>query len=78
MGEGLGPQLHLNFEELNIREVFVRATHRYEVSSRVGVGPGGSRGSSEPCGPVEFLATWAVVILVKSGVFLGAWIFLMG
>ncbi|NXD22968.1 HYDIN protein, partial [Spelaeornis formosus] len=30
-GEGLGPQLHFCFEELSIGEVFVRATHRYEV-----------------------------------------------
>ncbi|NWI41840.1 HYDIN protein, partial [Picathartes gymnocephalus] len=30
-GEGLGPWLHFNFEELNIGEVFVRATHRYEA-----------------------------------------------
>ncbi|NWI07715.1 HYDIN protein, partial [Tichodroma muraria] len=31
IGEGLGPQLHFNFEELNIGEVFVAATHRYEA-----------------------------------------------
>ncbi|NWT76775.1 HYDIN protein, partial [Prunella himalayana] len=31
IGEGLGPRLHFHFEELNIGEVFVRATHRYEV-----------------------------------------------
>uniref|UniRef100_U3JX52 HYDIN/VesB/CFA65-like Ig-like domain-containing protein n=1 Tax=Ficedula albicollis TaxID=59894 RepID=U3JX52_FICAL len=30
-GEGLGPQLHFNLEELNIGEVLFRATHRYEV-----------------------------------------------
>ncbi|XP_057890447.1 hydrocephalus-inducing protein homolog [Melospiza georgiana] len=31
MGEGLGPQVHFHFEELNIGEVFVRVTHRYEA-----------------------------------------------
>ncbi|XP_063024385.1 hydrocephalus-inducing protein homolog [Melospiza melodia melodia] len=31
MGEGLGPRVHLHFEELNIGEVFVRVTHRYEA-----------------------------------------------
>ncbi|XP_064242899.1 hydrocephalus-inducing protein homolog isoform X1 [Passer domesticus] len=30
-GEGLGPRLHFQFEELNIGEVFVRVTHRYEA-----------------------------------------------
>ncbi|NWT91809.1 HYDIN protein, partial [Urocynchramus pylzowi] len=30
-GEGLGPRLHFHFEELNIGEVFVRTTHRYEA-----------------------------------------------
>uniref|UniRef100_A0A8C3EC74 HYDIN/VesB/CFA65-like Ig-like domain-containing protein n=1 Tax=Corvus moneduloides TaxID=1196302 RepID=A0A8C3EC74_CORMO len=58
IGEGLGPQLHFSFEELDIGKVFVRAAHSYEVSSRVGVDPGGFRGSSELCGPVEFLVTW--------------------
>ncbi|NWS89933.1 HYDIN protein, partial [Toxostoma redivivum] len=31
IGEGVGPWLHFRFEELNIGEVFIRATHRYEV-----------------------------------------------
>ncbi|XP_063024383.1 hydrocephalus-inducing protein homolog [Melospiza melodia melodia] len=31
MGEGLGPRVHFHFEELNIGEVFVRVTHRYEA-----------------------------------------------
>ncbi|NXB30092.1 HYDIN protein, partial [Eulacestoma nigropectus] len=31
IGEGLGPQLHFNFEELDIGEVFVRAAHSYEA-----------------------------------------------
>ncbi|NXB03450.1 HYDIN protein, partial [Cnemophilus loriae] len=30
-GEGVGPQLHFNFQELDFGEVFVRATHRYEA-----------------------------------------------
>ncbi|NXI17609.1 HYDIN protein, partial [Irena cyanogastra] len=30
-GEGLGPQLHFHFEELNIGEIFIRTTHRYEA-----------------------------------------------
>ncbi|NWY64746.1 HYDIN protein, partial [Erithacus rubecula] len=30
-GEGLGPQLQFSLEELNIGEVYFRATHRYEV-----------------------------------------------
>nr|XP_054497043.1 hydrocephalus-inducing protein-like [Agelaius phoeniceus] len=30
-GEGLGPQVHFHFEEMNIREVSVRVTHRYEA-----------------------------------------------
>ncbi|NXY12133.1 HYDIN protein, partial [Pteruthius melanotis] len=30
-GEGLGPQLHFRFEELDIGTVVVRAAHRYEV-----------------------------------------------
>ncbi|NWU39074.1 HYDIN protein, partial [Hylia prasina] len=31
IGEGLGPRLRFNYEELNIGEVFVRATHSYEA-----------------------------------------------
>ncbi|NXD48612.1 HYDIN protein, partial [Corvus moneduloides] len=31
IGEGLGPQLHFSFEELDIGEVFVRAAHSYEA-----------------------------------------------
>ncbi|XP_032925482.1 hydrocephalus-inducing protein homolog isoform X2 [Catharus ustulatus] len=31
IGEGIGPQLHFNPEELNIGKVFFRAAHRYEV-----------------------------------------------
>ncbi|CAN8186584.1 unnamed protein product [Coccothraustes coccothraustes] len=31
IGEGLGPRLHFHFEEMNIGEVFVRVTHRYEA-----------------------------------------------
>ncbi|NWW71878.1 HYDIN protein, partial [Climacteris rufus] len=31
IGEGLGPRLHFNFEELDISKVFVRATHSYEA-----------------------------------------------
>ncbi|NXJ27703.1 HYDIN protein, partial [Dicrurus megarhynchus] len=31
MGEGLGPQLHFSFEELDIGEVFVGAAHSYEA-----------------------------------------------
>ncbi|KAL2300220.1 hypothetical protein Nmel_012186 [Mimus melanotis] len=31
IGEGVGPRLHFRFEELNIGEVFIRATHRYEM-----------------------------------------------
>ncbi|KAI1235520.1 Hydrocephalus-inducing protein, partial [Lamprotornis superbus] len=30
-GEGVGPRLHFSFEELNIGEVFFRATSRYEA-----------------------------------------------
>uniref|UniRef100_A0A8C5X688 HYDIN/VesB/CFA65-like Ig-like domain-containing protein n=1 Tax=Malurus cyaneus samueli TaxID=2593467 RepID=A0A8C5X688_9PASS len=30
-GEGLGPQLRFNFEELNIGEVFIKAVNRYEA-----------------------------------------------
>ncbi|XP_059713712.1 hydrocephalus-inducing protein homolog [Haemorhous mexicanus] len=30
-GEGLGPRLHFHFEEMNIGEVFIRVTHRYEA-----------------------------------------------
>uniref|UniRef100_A0A8U8B5N0 HYDIN/VesB/CFA65-like Ig-like domain-containing protein n=1 Tax=Geospiza parvula TaxID=87175 RepID=A0A8U8B5N0_GEOPR len=30
-GEGLGPRVHFHFEEMNIGEVFIRATHRYEA-----------------------------------------------
>ncbi|KAM4767580.1 hydrocephalus-inducing protein homolog [Cyanocitta cristata] len=30
IGEGLGPQLHFSFEELDIGEVLVRAAHSYE------------------------------------------------
>ncbi|NWV14183.1 HYDIN protein, partial [Ptilonorhynchus violaceus] len=31
IGEGLGPQLHFNFEELDVGKVFVRAAHSYEA-----------------------------------------------
>ncbi|XP_050835037.1 hydrocephalus-inducing protein homolog [Serinus canaria] len=30
-GEGLGPRLHLRFEEMDIGEVFIRVNHRYEA-----------------------------------------------
>ncbi|XP_048173052.1 hydrocephalus-inducing protein homolog [Corvus hawaiiensis] len=41
IGEGIGPQLHFSFEELDIGEVFVRAAHSYEMGKLRHIGISG-------------------------------------